>query len=282
MWSLEKFRKNISIIGSGRAGTSLAFNLKRKGWRILYLYDISKSSACESKEIIGEGEIEEIDIAINKGYFFVLSVPDGKIENLSKEISEKNIDLKNKIFIHISGSLSFKALNSLKERGAKIGSLHPVFPFPSKETIIPVGIYFCWEGEEDAYKKAFEIVKDLKGKIIKIDKEKDLYHLGCSIASNLISILFLMGVEKVREAGVKEEDAKQLLFKLSVESIKSVIDKGWEGITGPATRGDVETIHSHLRNLNQREKRIYKEILIHYLEKMPSKEIIDLFKKERS
>lgn len=257
----------LSIIGTGKAGTSLAYSLKKFGWKILYLYDKSKSSSSESKKILGEGEICSLKEILDKGNFYIISVPDRELEKVAKEIANSRKTLKGKIFIHLSGSISHKILIPLKRKGAYIGSLHPVFPFPTKKSEIPEGTYFGWEGDEKALKKCQELVKDLKGRLIRIKKEKALYHLSCSIASNLTSILYLMALEKALASGVDRITAKEFLFQLSVNSLNSVKEKEWEGVTGPAVRGDMETISKHLNNLSFREKKIYKEILLYFLEK---------------
>ncbi len=267
-----EFEKEISIIGTGKAGTSLAYSLKRRGWKICFLFDKYKSIAIESREILGEGKIGEIKEIVEKGNFFILSVPDRELSKIAKRIAEKNNNLRGKTFIHLSGSLSYKALIPIKEKGGQIGSLHPVFPFPTKKTEIPDGVYFGWDGEEKALKKSLQIVKDMKGKLIKIKEEKALYHLACSIASNLTSILYLMALEKSQEAGINEKKAKELLFQLCLNSLISVKEKGWEGVTGPAVRRDKETILKHLKSLSPREKRIYKEVLLYFFEKGVVKE----------
>lgn len=265
--SSQKQKKEISIIGTGRAGTSIAYSLKRSGWKTLYLYDKSEPSAFESKEILGEGEICNLKEILNRGDFFIISVPDGELKKIAKEIAQIRKNLKGKTFIHISGSISYRILIPLKRKGASIGSLHPVFPFPTKKSAIPEGTYFGWEGEEEALKRSAQLVRDLKGKLIKIKKKKTLYHLACSIASNLTSILFLLASEKALGSGIEERTAKELLFQLSVNSLVSAKEKGWEGVTGPSIRGDKETIKKHLKNLSSREKKIYKEILIYFIEK---------------
>lgn len=263
----SEFEKEVSVIGTGKAGTSLAYSLKRRGWKIRFLFDKYKSFAIESREILGEGKIGKIKEIVEKGNFFILSVPDSELSKIAKRIAEKSNNLRGKTFIHLSGSISYKVLIPIKEKGGLIGALHPIFPFPTKNTEIPEGVYFGWDGESQALRKCIKIVKDLKGKLIKIKKEKLLYHLGCSIASNLISILYLIAVEKSKKAGIDEETSKDFLLQLSLNSLNSVKDKGWEGVTGPAVRGDKETIASHLKNLSFREKKIYKEILLYYLEK---------------
>lgn len=260
-------KKEVSIIGTGKAGTSLAYSLKKKGWKILYLFDKERSAVAESREILGGGKIENIERIIEDGNFFVLSVPDGEIKKVAKKIAKLNKNLKGKIFIHLSGSIPSKILKPIKEKGGEIGSLHPVFPFSKKKIKIPEGVYFGWEGAEKAFEKCIEIVKDLNGKLVEIKKDKILYHLGCSIASNLISILYLFALEKSKEAGVEEKIAKDLLILLSVNSLISVKEMGWEGVTGPVVRGDKETIINHLKKLSSLEKEVYRNILLYFVEK---------------
>ncbi len=277
----SEIKKEISIIGTGKAGTSLAYSLKKKGWKILYLFDKEMSAASESKKILGGGKIENIEKIVKDGDFFVLSVPDRELGKIAKKIAGLNKSLKGKVFIHLSGSLPSEILKPIKDKGGHTGSLHPIFPFSKKKTKIPEGVYFGWEGDEKSLEKCIKIVEDLKGKLIEIKKDKILYHLGCSIASNLISILYLLALEKSKEAGIEEEIAKNLLFSLSVNSLFSAKEMGWEGVTGPALRADKETIISHLKKLSPLEKKIYKNILLYFIEKGLVKEpekIIDVLK----
>ncbi len=263
-----EIRKEISIIGTGKAGTSLAYSLKKKGWKILYLFDKDGSAVAESKLIVGGGKIENnIEKIIENGDFFVLSVPDREIKKITKKIVGLKKSLKGKVFIHLSGSVPSKILEPIKEKEGHIGSLHPIFPFFEKRVKIPEGTYFGWEGDEEALKKCIKIVEDLKGKLVEIKKDKILYHLGCSIASNLLSILYLMALEKSKEAGIEEEIAKKFLTLLSVNSILSVEEMGWKGVTGPAIRGDKETIKNHLKKLSPIEKKIYRNILLYFIER---------------
>jgi len=280
----SEIKKEISIIGTGKAGTSLAYSLKKKGWKILYLFDKDDSAVAESQLIIGGGRIENnIEKIIENGDFFVLSVPDGELRKITKKIVGLNKSLKGKVFIQLSGSVPSKILEPIKEKGGHTGSLHPIFPFFKKKVKIPEGTFFGWEGDEEAFKKCVKIVEDLKGKLVEIKKDKILYHLGCSIASNLLSILYLMALEKSKEAGIEEKIAKKFLTSLSFNSILSVEEMGWEGVTGPAVRGDKETIKNHLKKLSPIEKRIYKNILLYFIEKGYVKEaegIIEILKEK--
>jgi predicted short-subunit dehydrogenase-like oxidoreductase (DUF2520 family) len=244
----------VSIIGAGRLGTSLASALRKKGYSIKALSCRTISSAKESQKIIGEGKALTGNVrAARLGNLIFLCLPDEEIEKVAAQLASSDIDWSKKLVFHCSGLLPSKILKRLKDKGALTASFHPVQSFARKKTD-PAdlkNIYFGLEGCDQALASARKIVHKLGGHpfILKA-KDKAIYHSACSIASNFLIVLLDTAVSLLKRTGLNEERAFQILLPLVQGTLHNVkkFNMG-KSLTGPVIRGDRRTVISHLRAL---------------------------------
>ena len=84
---------------------------------------------------------------------------------------------KGKIALHSSGALSSDELGVLRERGAAVGSVHPMMTFVRGSRPELAGVSFALEGDARAVRVARSVVKDLGGTAYSIRKQdKAAYH----------------------------------------------------------------------------------------------------------
>jgi len=245
---------NVSIIGAGRLGTSLASGLRKKGYIIRALSSRKLSSAKESQKIVGEGKALTDNVrAARLGDLVFLCLPDEEVKKVAAQLASSNVDWSKKLVFHCSGLLPSMILKPLKDKGALTASFHPVQSFAQKKTDPPgfKSIYFGLEGCSRALVSARKIVRKLGGYplIIKA-KDKAIYHSACSLASNFLIVLLDMAVSLLKKTGLNEEKAFQILLPLVQGTLHNVkkFNIG-TSLTGPVIRGDQETINSHLKAL---------------------------------
>jgi predicted short-subunit dehydrogenase-like oxidoreductase (DUF2520 family) len=246
----------VSIIGTGRLGTSLAYALKKKGYPVQTLADKRLAAAKESRKIVGRGRATSRWIEAAEGASLVfLCIPDSEIERAVAKLAQSGLDWHGKFVFHTSGILSSNALGRLRRRGALTGSFHPIQSFSSKRT--PPGrfknIYFGVEGDPQALTVAKKIVRRLGGRPLLIrPQDKPLYHAACSVASNLFVPLFDLSCELLHAAGIKGGKAAHVLFPLVEGTLQNVKHFDREtALTGPIARGDVPAVRHHLRALQK-------------------------------
>jgi len=245
---------NISIIGAGRLGTSLGNALSKKGYRIKALSCKRFSSARESRKIIGEGRIFSDNIqAARIGELIFLCLPDEKISEVTKELSSTEINWSKKYVFHCSGLLPSQILKPLKDKGALTASFHPIQSFSQKTTAPKQfeNIYFGLEGNSKALALSQKIVQQLGGHplILRV-KDKALYHTACNTASNFFVVLLDMAVQLLKQTGLQERKAFQILYPLvkgTLHNVKKFDIKA--SLTGPVIRGDQKSIKEHLETL---------------------------------
>jgi predicted short-subunit dehydrogenase-like oxidoreductase (DUF2520 family) len=245
----------VSIIGTGRLGTSLALALSEKGWTIRSLADKSLSAAKESRKIVGGGKATADWLGAADAALLFLCIPDEEIEKTAARLARGGVDWRGKVVFHTSGILSSKTLWPLKRRGASIASFHPIQSFSSKRTPPErfKNIYYGVEGDSRALSIAKKIIRRLGGRTLLIKpQDKPLYHAACSMASNLLVPLFDLSCELLRAVGIKGRKAGLVLFPLIEGTLRNVKHLDVEtALTGPIARGDEQTVKRHLRALRK-------------------------------
>ncbi len=245
----------VSIIGAGRLGTSLASALAKKGYSIRVLSCRRSFSAKESQKIIGQGKALTDNVqAARLGDLLFLCLPDEEIEKIAAQLAASDIDWSKKFVFHCSGLFPSEILKALKDKGAATASFHPVQSFPHKK-IDPAhfkNVYFGLEGNGRALAMARKIVQRLGGHpfILKA-KDKAIYHSACSLASNFLVVLLEMAVSLLKQTGLDEEKALQILLPLVQGTLHNVkkFNIG-TSLTGPVVRGDQKSLKSHLKALS--------------------------------
>lgn len=247
---------DVSVIGAGNLGTSLANALSKKGYKIKALTSQNFSSARKSSKIIGKGKPLTDNVqAAKEGKIVFLCLPDEEIAKVTKELANSDVRWSTKFAFHCSGLLSAEILKPLKERGACTASMHPIQSFSKKETNPAQfeGIYWGLEGEKKALFLAQKIIHQLGGHSLIIRQEdKPLYHAACSMASNFFVVLLNVASSILRHIGLKEEQALEYLLPLVEGTLHNVKEFGIQAsLTGPIMRGDHKSVEKHLKALRK-------------------------------
>jgi len=248
--------KNVSIIGTGRLGTSLAHALAKKGFRIRTLADKSLKAARQSLKIVGRGKATARWLrAADDADIIFLCLPDEELHQAVAALARERRDWQGKYVFHTSGITSSSVLRPVKRQGAQVASFHPVQSFPSKETAPEhfKNIYFGIEGDSQALAIAKKIIDRLGGKPLPIKPEgKPVYHAACSMASNLFIPLFDLACELLQAAGIRGQKAADVLIPLVEGTLQNVKHfDGKKALTGPIARGDAWTLQHHLGALQK-------------------------------
>jgi predicted short-subunit dehydrogenase-like oxidoreductase (DUF2520 family) len=124
-----------------------------------------------------------------------ITTQDSRIKEVAQVIAGTTTTLDCKVFFHTSGSYPSSILSPLKERGAMIGSFHPLQTFPDIESAIKVlsNAYIFIEGDEMAMDIMESIGEKIGYKVARIKGEdKVLYHLSAVFVCNLFCASFLL------------------------------------------------------------------------------------------
>jgi predicted short-subunit dehydrogenase-like oxidoreductase (DUF2520 family) len=246
--------KTFSIIGAGRLGTALAAALVRRGWKLRLIVDTDARAARASRRLVGAGRTAaSVGRASRPGDVVIIAVPDAAVGRVAASLAASGPDWSGRTVLHTSGILPAGALGPVRERGARIASLHPVLSIPRKDAPASAfrGIVWGLEGDEPALVTAQAIVRNLGGHVLRLsEKEKPLYHAACALASNALVALTGAAFDLLRAAGIDEKTASAALIPLMQGTLQNVKYLGpREALTGPLSRGDAGTVKKHLEAL---------------------------------
>lgn len=259
----RKQKSNVSIIGTGRLGTTLALALAGSGYAIRSLVSRGRQSARKAARLL-DAEVQVLAAkqlpALIDADVFLITVPDDQIATVARELSETDL---NATALHTSGALSSDVLAPLREKGWHTGSIHPLLSVSAVHDAHLEGAFWSVEGDRTALRLGRQIVRDLGGKSFSIRTEdKPLYHAAAVMVSGNVVALFDVALEMLGECGLNRETARAVLLPLIASTVRSLETKSpEESLTGTFSRGDVETVKRHLAVMRNPEMRDLYRIL---------------------
>lgn len=265
----SKNKASFYIIGGGRAGASLTSYLIHLGCLIISLVEQDPERLNFLKMDLGwkfasahldETKLKYADVCL-------LTLPDDHIQRMANKLARLGCSWTNKVVAHCSGALSTSILSSLKEQGATVASLHPVYSFSQdpRDNGCFSDIWFNVEGDDAAQQVFVDLLENVGNKIVRVDKEqKEAIHLACVFYANFYVALASMAGQIMNRFGYSEKQVLTMLNPLLSSSIEQVLKYGCTaGLTGPVKRVDEDTLRTHLsylKNHNPELQKIYIQL----------------------
>lgn len=256
---------NICIIGAGKLGSYLISNLLHRKFSVRYIINRDKKinavlKKSFKKTLIAEKLSKEI---IEGSDIIFICVQDRYVEQVFKKILKLNINLRNKYFIHTSGSLTSDVFKSKAVNSGQTASFHPIQTFSNinlKDRKIFENVYFGIEGGKKAITILKVITKKLNSNCLVIDKKyKTIYHIACVISSNYLVTQFYLLDMILKKIGIKHQKASKVFESIINETIENVNKKGAVlSLTGPVERKDNKIINEHISEIRSKIPELYK------------------------
>lgn len=245
----------IGFIGLGRVATAFARGFERGGLRISPSFDNDPERA-EAWRQLDFSVAEIFEQAVNGADILFITTTDDAIAAVAERVGETSDAENLSAVFHTSGATPTSVLSSLKKRGVDFASIHPVMSFSGEldDADRLHGCKFCVESGTDAgVEVAAQLCERLGGEVVRLSGDAKVpHHLACVLASNF-AILLMDKARRVHEkAGVSREASLTMLGRLVRASIANTESLGpAAALTGPFSRGDVETVASHVRWLRE-------------------------------
>lgn len=248
-------KPHITIVGAGNLAATLAAALLRAGYPIDAVVARSGGSSLRRANLLarklGAAAIAASHAQIDSDVVW-FCVPDGQISRAARSLAGKGA-WKGTIALHSSGALTSDELSALRQRGARVASVHPLMTFVRGSRPSFAGVPFAIEGDTPAVRLARRIVKDVRGQPFPIKKrDKAAYHAWGTFASPLLTALLATTERVAVTAGVHRRTAKQRMLPIIAQTVANYAARGAAGaFSGPIVRGDADTVTKHLRVLQQ-------------------------------
>jgi predicted short-subunit dehydrogenase-like oxidoreductase (DUF2520 family) len=236
----------VGLIGAGRVGRTLTALLPREQFRLGPVVGRSKTSARRSVREMARGTAATSLEALASCAVILLTVPDRVLEEVVRKLAGVEFRFGKKIVLQTSRLHHSGHLDSLRRRGAAVGSLQPLFVFQRPVPSL-AGVQCAVEGDAAATRMARKMIRCWEGEFQLVRAEQKI-HLGiaCSIAGDFLPGLLEMFVRQLSLAG--------FLKKRSLSAVQPVLDAafreyaraGRRARPGPLLENDPQTVRSYL------------------------------------
>jgi len=182
---------------------------------------------------------------------YIIAVSDSAIAGVSSELS-----FKNRLVVHTSGSVALDDLDSNNRKGV----FYPLQTFTKNKEVdfggIPIGL-------ESQNSTDFQLIKKVASAISTTvfamnSSQRKALHLAAVFVNNFTNHLYSLADAICEEHHLPFEILKPLIRETTE---KIMLLRPDEAQTGPASRGDSETILSHLELITKENQRKIYELL---------------------
>lgn len=247
-------RPTISIVGPGNLGTALALKLSAAGYGVKSLAVRPSGKSNRRAKALARrigANLVQIGAEPLNGDIVWITVPDDAISGVARALAQSG-DWKGKTVFHSSGALTSDELAPLREKGARVASVHPMMTFVHGAVPQMADVAFSLEGDAAAVRAAKSMVTTLGGKPFVIPKQnKVLYHVFGSFASPLVIALMATMEQVAQAAGLRKREIKGVMAPLLQQTLRNYLENDASAaFSGPLVRGDVATVRKHLAELS--------------------------------
>jgi len=191
----------------------------------------------------------------------MIAVPDQEIAGAAALLSGRP---QARVALHTAGALDASALASLARAGTAAGSLHPLKAFPAvlPEVTEARGVCFALDGDPQAVALARRLVAAWGGAAVEVPAAaRPVYHLAATLAAGGVVTLLAAAIELAAALGLPDlvaggyfalargalERAARAAGRVGGGTEEGAVGLGTAAaITGPAARGDLETVERGL------------------------------------
>lgn len=238
------------ILGSGNVSFALVDALKRlpgTGDEVK-LVQICSRNREEGKKLADRAGVPYTDSPedLAEADLYILAISDGAVGEIAGRMKVPQ----DAVVVHTGGSISIDALPA---RIPNRGVIYPLQTFTKGREVdfrdIPVFIEYSTPraGQIIRY-----VVDKLSGKVSEASSEqRKKLHLAAVFAGNFTNHMYVIASDILKEAGLQFEIVKPLIKETASKAVAS--DSPEKAQTGPAVRGDKETIRRHILLLQEAE-----------------------------
>ena len=241
-------KKRIVLIGAGNVATHLALGLA-EDCEIVQVYSRTLAHACRVATVAGAQAIDCLDSLVNDADVYIICVPDDAIVSMVSRATDNGA-----LWLHTSGTTPLSVLSCCR---SQCGVLYPMQSFSREIEVNWGGVHIFVEGNNSTSQgEVEELARLLSPHVVACDSRKRrLLHVSAVFSCNFANDLWINAAE-ILEQNDLPFDAMMPLIMNTVEKLRSLTPQ--QSQTGPAWRGDLNVINSHLAMLDGRKQEIYR------------------------
>ena len=236
----------LTIVGAGHVGRVLGRLCHQHGaFAVQDVLARSPASAQRGVDCIGAGRAVPDYAALRAADCYMLAVTDDQIGPACAALAQ-HVDLRGAIVFHCSGALASDRLQSARDAGALVASVHPIRSFADPDAVAAAfaGTFCGVEGDAAALAVLTPALERIGARPVPIDASaKTVYHAAAVFASNYLVTVLDAALRAYEAAGIPAEVARELARPLAQETLSNVFRLGAvPALSGPIARGDYATV----------------------------------------
>jgi predicted short-subunit dehydrogenase-like oxidoreductase (DUF2520 family) len=242
--TMTKVAANIAIIGAGRIAFHLGKRLQAKGLRVVQVLNRSAKPAQDLAKLLRcDWSDDWSDLRADVDWV-LLAVRDDAIEVVGAALAPFVQDA---LVTHTSGATPGTVLAPSFKR---YGVFYPLQSFSMERTPLWSKIPFCIDAHTESdiiyLKRLAKVIGNLVYQVN--DEQRAVLHVAAVFANNFANHCFAVAEKILKESELPFE----LLHPLMEETLnKALLEAPSHMQTGPALRGDVDTLQRHLHWLQK-------------------------------
>jgi predicted short-subunit dehydrogenase-like oxidoreductase (DUF2520 family) len=224
------------MIGAGNVSTHISRHFHSAGNLISCIYSRTEASAQQLATELGVPGTSKIENVPAEADFYILCVPDRAVLEVAEKFRHTS-----GIWLHTAGALSMDLLKGVFE---KYGVLYPLQTLSRSRPLEPAQVPCLVEGSTPkVLTSVMKLALSVYGNVEKINSDTRLtIHTAAVFANNFPNHM----VHIARQLLADQNVDPGILVPLLEETLEKIKAMGtMEGQTGPAIRGDVETMNKH-------------------------------------
>lgn len=243
---------DIGFIGAGAFASALARSMGHHGYAVRAVASRTTASAERLAEALPACEPASAQQVADQCDTVFLAVPDDAIASVTATLSWRA----GQAVVHCSGATPLAALDAPRDSGAATGAFHPLQTFTAGADPVAVtrGIAYAVEAPPPLRGALEQLAGDLGGWPIALASEdRALYHASAIAACGLVATLLKQASGLWDGVPGLEGQGLRALLPLTRSTLDNIERQGFpQALTGPAVRGDVGVVRSHLDALAER------------------------------
>lgn len=235
----------ITVIGSGNVGFHLAQRLYHCGHHICQVFSRTPTKSAHLAKLVKAKAISSLKDISLEADIYILAIKDDSTKIITEEISF--LGKYNKLIAHTSGSVSSDIFEGLFEN---YGIFYPLQTFSMTKEVDFEQLPFCIYGNNpSAQERLLQLAQSICPNVYPInDEQRAILHVTAVIVNNFSNYLYGIAHDICEDQNVPFDILKPLIHE-TVRKINFSSPK--EVQTGPAVRGDLDTIAKHLNFLKK-------------------------------
>lgn len=248
-----------AVIGAGRLGASLALALRAKGPRLLGYTSATPTGLAKAQGWLGGTPAATLQELVGHAPdLYFVTVPDSELESVASRLSDLLEPTRVQTVIHTSGATSVEVLRPCALKGATTLKFHPLQTFAdppqASSRFKGAAVAITPDDSDSASEMGLALARMLDMRPFMLaDEDRTLYHAAATLACNYFVTLEHLANALFVESGLPRGEALQMFLPLVSATLENVETKGTvDALTGPLSRGDVETVADHLAALHRK------------------------------